>query len=98
MHSDSDVRKFEPATITIVRGSTVTWQHVSGSGHTATADPSRAQDQSRVALPAGVGPWDSGNLSNGKTWSRTFDVPGTYRYCCQPHEGRGMLGTITVTD
>lgn len=53
---------------------------------------------SHVALPEGVAPWDSGELTGGQTWSRTFDVPGTYRYFCGPHEGRGMIGTITVTD
>jgi plastocyanin len=97
MISDGDARKFEPATLTVQRGTTVTWRHVSGSGHTATLDPSKVKDASRVAMPAGVQPWDSGNLSDGRTWSFTFDIPGTYRYVCLPHEDRGMLGTIVVS-
>jgi plastocyanin len=98
MLSEGDARKFEPAELTIPKGTTVTWQHVSGSTHTATADPSRASDQANVALPEGVEPWDSGNATSGQTWSYTFDVPGTYRYFCAPHEGGGMVGTITVTE
>jgi plastocyanin len=98
MLSEGDARKFEPAELTIPKGTTVTWQHVSGSTHTATADPSRVSDPANVALPEGIEPWDSGNLTGGQTWSYTFDVPGTYRYFCAPHEGRGMVGTITVTE
>ena len=98
MLSEGDARRFEPAELTIPKGTTVTWQHVSGSTHTATADPSRVSDLANVALPGGVEPWDSGNLTSGQTWSYTFDVPGTDRYFCAPHEGRGMLGTITVTE
>lgn len=98
MISEGDSRRFEPADLTISKGTTVTWQHVSGSAHTATADPSRSRDPSHISLPDGVEPWDSGDLTSGQSWSRTFDVPGIYRYFCAPHEGRGMLGTITVTD
>ena len=97
MLSEGEPRVFEPAAVTVPKGATVTWQHVSGSGHSTTADPARVQDKSHVELPTGAEPWDSGTLSDGKTFSRTFDVPGTYRYVCVPHEGRGMLGTITVT-
>lgn len=98
MLSEGDARKFEPAELTIPKGTTVTWQHVSGSTHTATADPSRVKDSANVALPEGAESWDSGDLTSGQSWSYAFDVPGTYRYFCVPHEGRGMVGTITVTE
>lgn len=97
MLSEGEPRVFEPAAVTVPRGTTVTWQHVSGSGHTTTSDLAKVQDRSRVAVPAGAEAWDSGMLSDGRTFSRTFDVPGTYRYVCVPHEGRGMVGTITVS-
>jgi plastocyanin len=97
MLSDGDARKFEPASLSVAKGTTVTWKHVSGSGHTATSDPGKVKDASRVALPSGAQGWDSGTLSDGRTWSYTFDVPGTYQYVCLPHEDRGMVGTITVT-
>src|SRR5215217_6294369 len=94
MLSEGDARRFEPAELTISRGTTVTWQHVSGSVHTATADPSRVRDPANVSLPEGEPPWDSGDLTAGQTWSRVFDAPGTYRYFCVPHEGRRMVATI----
>jgi plastocyanin len=97
MISDGDARKFEPAALTVPRGTAVTWKHVSGSGHTATLDPTKVKDASKVALPSGAQPWDSGNLSDGASWTYTFEVPGTYRYACLPHEDRGMLGTIVVS-
>jgi plastocyanin len=97
MLSEGDARKFEPASLSVTRGTTVTLKHVSGSGHTATSDPGKVKDASRVALPSGAQGWDSGTLSDGRTWSYTFDVPGTYTYVCLPHEDRGMVGTITVS-
>ena len=33
-----------------------------------------------------------------EAWERTFDEPGTYEYICRPHEGRGMVGVVHVTD
>jgi plastocyanin len=97
MISDGDTRKFEPATLTVSRGTTVTWKHVSGSGHTATLDPGKVKDSSKVAMPAGTQAWDSGNLSDGRSWTYTFEVPGTYSYVCLPHEERGMVGTVVVS-
>jgi plastocyanin len=49
-----------------------------------------------VALPAGAGPFNSGNIGLGKEFSYTFTVPGTYKYFCIPHETSGMTGTVIV--
>ena len=98
MHSEGDARKFEPATLTVPKGSVVTWKHSSGSGHTATTDPAKVKDPGRVAIPPGATAWDSGTLSDGRTWSTAFTVPGTYKYVCLPHEDRDMVGTIVVSD
>ena len=87
---------FEPATLTIKRGETVTWKSDNDLVHTATADPSKVQDQSLVQLPAGAAPWDSGNVAKGEEWSHTFDSPGTYKYVCLPHQLAGMVGEIIV--
>ncbi len=40
--------------------------------------------------------WDSGFIAGGRSFSRRFTEPGTYRYFCIPHEGAGMLGTVIV--
>jgi len=76
---------FEPQTITVAAGTTITWTNSGLAPHTITAD-----DQS----------WDSGRLDSAGTFSKTFDTPGTYGYYCMYHgaAGAGMFGTIVVTD
>jgi plastocyanin len=90
--------KFEPSTLTIPKGTTVTWRNTGAVGHTVTDDPAKAANKADAALPSGVEPWDSGNINPGGTFQRTFDTPGTYTYFCIPHEAAGMVATITVTD
>jgi plastocyanin len=89
--------QFQPPQLTVPRGATVTWVNNSSLQHTVTDDPSKAQNQADAQLPSGVQPWDSGNVDAGKTYEHTFDVPGTYKYFCIPHESAGMTGTIIVT-
>jgi plastocyanin len=92
----TDALKFDPATVTVPRGSTVMWRNTSQVQHTVTDDPSKAATAADAQLPSGVQAWDSGLLDPGATFSHTFDVPGTYKYFCQPHEAAGMMGTIVV--
>lgn len=93
----TDQLTFSPESVTIPSGGRVTWRNTSDVLHTATGDPARAADPAHASLPPGVAPWDSGGVTAGAEYSRTFDVPGEYRYFCIPHEGVGMLGTIIVT-
>lgn len=86
---------FEPETVTIEAGEAVTWRNTSSFAHTATGDASKARDPSRVALPPGASPWDSGALGADEEFTMTFDVPGEYRYFCIPHEAQ-MVGTVVV--
>jgi plastocyanin len=88
--------KYAPAEITITAGQTVHWKNVALFGHTVTADASLAKRPADVALPAGAGPFNSGNIGLGKEFSYTFTVPGTYKYFCIPHETSGMTGTVIV--
>jgi plastocyanin len=74
------VSSYKPATITVAPGTTVTWTNNDPVVHTVTADD---------------GSWDSGNLSQGRTFSRTFDTAGTYTYHCTVHPW--MVGTVIVT-
>lgn len=62
---------FSPATLTISKGDTVTWTNKDSTAHTVTTDSGNELD--------------SGSLSNGKTYSHTFDSTGTYNYHCQFH-------------
>jgi plastocyanin len=94
----NDANHFVPSSLTVPRGATVTWKNTGQVPHTVTADPTKAVKPADVSLPGGVQPWGSVDIDGGQTFSHTFDVPGTYRYICIPHEALGMLGTITVTD
>lgn len=75
---------FAAPSITITAGDAVVWTDAGNNPHTVTADD---------------GSFDSGTLSNGQTFSRTFTTPGTIRYYCRIHGaagGLGMSGTIIV--
>lgn len=88
--------RFEPARLTVARGTTVAWRNDSSVAHTVTADPARAQTASDVQLPAGAEPFASENLQQGQTFTQQLTVAGEYRYVCRIHEGSGMVGSVTV--
>lgn len=62
--------RYEPSTINVTVGSTVTWVN---QGTTAVT----------VTSPDGL--FDSDSLAAGASFSYTFDTPGTYRYFCVPY-------------
>ena len=87
---------FEPKTVTINAGGTVQWENKTFIWHTVTADPALAKKPEDVSLPQGADVFDSGKVDGGGRYQHTFTVPGTYRYFCQPHELKGMVGEIIV--
>ncbi|HEY9206855.1 MAG TPA: cupredoxin family copper-binding protein [Candidatus Methanoperedens sp.] len=72
--------KFNPATITIAKGTTVTWTNMDSVAHTVT-------------IKSGTG-FDSGTLQTGDTFSFSFNTPGTFDYGCSIHTS--MSGKIIV--
>jgi predicted lipoprotein with Yx(FWY)xxD motif/plastocyanin len=77
---------FSPKTLTVKKGTTVKWTNEGTSTHTVTSDENT---------------FKSGDLDAGKSFSFTFDKPGTYPYHCEIHGGvggKGMSGTITVVE
>jgi plastocyanin len=62
--------QFEPGTLTVAVGDSVTWASVDDPDHTVTAD-----DDS----------FDSGTLGNGDTFEQTFDEAGEFAYHCEIH-------------
>jgi plastocyanin len=62
--------KFDPATIAVKVGTTITWTNQDTTAHTVTADD---------------GSWTSDRLNQGATYSHTFDQAGTYTYKCTIH-------------
>lgn len=69
--------QFQPATLSVKAGDTVTWTNSDGVEHTATA-----RDNS----------WGTESLRNGKSGSITFSTPGEYSYFCKWHPAmRGKI-------
>lgn len=96
MIADGTTFKYEPANLTVKAGTTVRWLNNSDNRHTATDDPKFEKKSGQAVVPAGVDAWTSPFLPNGESFTRTFTVPGTYRYFCRNHEQFGMIGNITV--
>jgi amicyanin len=75
---------FNPATITIKVGTTVTWTNTTGAPHTVTSNDGTSFD-SGINTPISA---------NGGTFSFTFTKAGTFAYHCQIHPF--MKATIIV--
>lgn len=74
---------FSPDNVTITTGTTVEWTNGSATFHTITPD--------------GHSEWQRVTMNqDGETFSHTFNTAGTFDYFCEPHQGAGMTGTITV--
>ena len=101
----TDDLTFEPATLSVAVGDTVTWRTVGSVGHTVTAY--EAELPSGAAYFASGGfeseaearrAYPDGNVPGGDSYEHTFETPGTYPYFCIPHERTGMKGTIEVAE
>jgi len=71
---------FQPATITVRVGDTVTWTNLDSAAHTAT--------------DAGSGALFDGEMAAGESFSYTFTAVGTFHYLCTFHPE--MKGTVIV--
>jgi plastocyanin len=76
---------FTPGTITVSAGTTIKWTNKDNVTHTVTSGMPGSPD----------GIFDSGNMSNGATFSHTFNTKGTFQYYCIPHQS-SMRGTVVV--
>jgi plastocyanin len=83
---------FQPATITVQAGDTVTWTTTQSIGqqHSVTSGKPGAPDQGKV-FDSGLGLQE-----NGQSFPFTFTTPGTYDYFCQVHPTQ-MTGQVIVT-
>ena len=88
---------FEPDSVTIGVGDTVTWTNPGLITHTVTFDPAQAINKADVVLPSGAAPFASNDMEVDATFSHTFTVKGTYKYVCKYHEEMGMVGTVIVS-
>jgi len=62
--------KFDPSTMTVSAGTTVTWINRDETVHTVTSEDGRLA---------------SAGLNNGQQFSYRFTAPGTYAYHCALH-------------
>lgn len=72
--------QFQPATITLVAGSTITWKNMDAVAHTVTSDDGTS--------------FDSGNISPQGTYTFTFMTVGSYPYHCSIHPSE--KGTVQI--
>lgn len=75
---------FNPKTITVKKGTTVTWTNQDAVGHTVTADAGSVIN------------FSSPNLNQGDKYQFTFNSVGNFSYYCSPHPN--MKGQIIVTE
>ena len=68
--SDAMSLRYEPSSLTVTAGTTVTWVNNGSTSITVTS-------------PDGL--FDSESISAGGSFSYTFDTPGTFRYFCVPY-------------
>jgi amicyanin len=73
--------QFDPPRVVVKKGATVTWTQAEQMPHTVTASD---------------GSFTSETLSNGQTFSMTFDEAGTVKYYCSLHPG--MRGEVVVVE
>ncbi|MFC2144850.1 plastocyanin/azurin family copper-binding protein, partial [Actinomycetota bacterium] len=78
---------FDMPNITVDSGTTVTWINHDNVGHTINSDPHPGHSNHPDL--------NSSLLSNGDTFSYTFDEPGLYTYHCSPHYST-MKGSVIV--
>jgi plastocyanin len=78
---------FDPETLTIARGATVTWLNSGSVVHNATSGDSGVSN----------GLWTSPDLAPGDSFLHTFDSVATYHYYCSYHWLYGMQAWVVVT-
>ncbi len=71
---------FNPATITVSVGGSVTWTNKDNTGHTVTFDQ---------------GGTTSDTIQPGSTYNQTFQTAGTFTYHCKIHPTMTGTVTVT---
>ena len=71
---------YDPKTITLKAGGTITWTNSDSAEHTATSDDQKT--------------FDTGTLNQGDSKTITLKTPGKYTYVCSFHPF--MHGTVVV--
>lgn len=106
----TDELVYDPETVTVSVGETVTWENTGNVGHTVTAYEDNIPDGAEYFASGGFdsesaardayepGDTDAGDIPGGETYEHTFETAGTYEYYCIPHESSEMVGTVEVEE
>ena len=101
--SMTDQLTFDPETVTIATGGTVTWTNDSGVGHTVTAYEDDIPSDAAYFASGGFesesaarNDISGGMVDSEGSYEHAFAVAGIYEYYCVPHQGGGMVGTVEV--
>ncbi|MGI0021949.1 MAG: cupredoxin domain-containing protein, partial [Nitrososphaeraceae archaeon] len=82
----NNAKFYEPPTITVAKGTTVTWKNSDSTLHTVTSGSAESSQVGTV--------FDSSYLGAGKTFQWTFSDTGTFDYHCTLHPF--MKGQVVV--
>ncbi|MEO1592464.1 MAG: plastocyanin [Cyanobacteria bacterium J06632_22] len=93
MGSDAGLLVFEPATLTISAGDSVTWVNNKMAPHNVVFDENNVPGGKAVADEL---THTQLTFAPGESYDSTFTEPGEYSYFCAPHRGAGMVGKIIV--
>ena len=83
----SNAKFFDPPTLKVAKGTTVTWKNADSTLHTVTSGTAEGGESGTA--------FDSSYLAGGKTFHWTFSTPGTFDYYCTLHPY--MKGQIVVS-
>ena len=83
----SNGKFYEPETLTVSKGTTVTWTNEDSTLHTVTSGSPEAGNSGTE--------FDSSYLAAGKTFQHQFNTAGTFDYYCTLHPY--MKGKVVVT-
>ena len=99
---------FVPEQFEVSVGDEVVWGNNGTRGHTVTAYESDLPNGAAFFASGGFESTDAareawtsgrdGNVAPGETFTHTFETPGEHRYFCIPHERKGMVGVVVVTE
>ena len=84
--SPTNAKFFEPPTLNVPVGTTVTWKNSDSTLHTVTSGSAESGTSGTI--------FDSSYLAAGKTFQHTFSGAGTFDYYCTLHPF--MKGKIIV--
>jgi len=96
---------FDPDSTEVAPGTTVVWETVGSIPHSVTAYDDGLPEEAEYFASGGFDNeadardgWPDGSVNQGETYEHTFEVEGEYEYFCIPHEGAGMVASLTVAE